>query len=172
MMNESQFWTVIENAWATTPALQAFQQEVLGTMASQAKKTAFEEKYAEVEPYIPDEQVFIQAINDQLDTLSAEDLLAFDRILERKLYDIDRKDVHRYTDGSDDGFLYCRGFIVAMGETFYNAVDNTPSHAMFDWDCEALTYISSHVYEEKFGEIPCSDISRESFSNASGWQMD
>jgi hypothetical protein len=34
-------------------------------------------------------------------------------VLERTLYDIDRADIQAVTDGSDDGFLYARGFVVA-----------------------------------------------------------
>ena len=50
-------------------------------------------------------------------------------ILERKLYDIDRADIHERTDGSDDGFLYCRGFIVGMGQRYYEAVRTNPDVA-------------------------------------------
>lgn len=39
-----------------------------------------------------------------LEKLKKADLLEFDRILERKLYEFDRADVHEHTDG-DDGFL-------------------------------------------------------------------
>jgi hypothetical protein len=41
-----------------------------------------------------------------LEQLSQNDLLAFDQILERKLFEIDRAEVQEQTDGSDDGFLY------------------------------------------------------------------
>ncbi len=51
--------------------------------------------------------------SDLLDKLPAEELLAFDRILERNQYDIDCAEIHENIDGSDDGFLYARGFIVA-----------------------------------------------------------
>jgi hypothetical protein len=58
-----------------------------------------------------------------------EELTSLDRVVERKLYDLDREDVHEVTDGSDDGFLYARGFIVAMGKDFYGAVLANPSVA-------------------------------------------
>jgi hypothetical protein len=32
-----------------------------------------------------------------------------------------------------------------------------------------MCYLSFHLHEEKFGEAPPSDISRESCSNKSGW---
>ena len=89
--------------------------------------------------------------------------------MERKLYAIDRQDVHEFTDGSDDGFLYCRGFIVALGKKYYDAIDADPSKAMFDWECETLPYLSSFLYDEKYGNIPPSDICRETGSNGDKW---
>jgi hypothetical protein len=71
-----------------------------------------------------------------LEQLSQSDLLAFDQILERKLFDIDRAEVQEQTDSSDDGFLYARGFIVAAGRPYYDAVNTDPSVAMMDLECE------------------------------------
>jgi hypothetical protein len=48
--------------------------------------------------------------------LPGDELATFDRILERQLYEIDRADIHAATGGSDDGFLYSRGFVVALGQ--------------------------------------------------------
>ena len=93
----------------------------------------------------------------------------FDRILERKLWDIDRAEIQKFTDGSDDGFLYARGFIVAAGRDFYDAVNATPERARMDIECEDMCYLSYHVYVERFGEMPRSDITRESASNPAGW---
>ncbi|MET8089612.1 hypothetical protein [Micromonospora sp. NPDC005220] len=50
-----------------------------------------------------------------------------DPVVERKLHDIDREDIHEVTDGSDDGFLYARGFIVALGRAYYEAVRTRPA---------------------------------------------
>ena len=111
----------------------------------------------------------VAALQKRLNSLSAEELLAFDRILERKLYDIDRADIHEYTDGSDDGFLYCRGFIVAIGREYYEAVRANPSVAICDAECEEMCYLSWNLYRKKFGEMPRSGISRESNSNTEGW---
>ncbi|NYF54811.1 hypothetical protein HDA35_000642 [Micromonospora purpureochromogenes] len=61
-------------------------------------------------------------------------------MVERKLHDIDREDVHEVTDGSDDGFLYCRGWIVALGRAFYEAVRADPAMAVLDADCEEMCY--------------------------------
>src|SRR5262249_41649741 len=111
----------------------------------------------------------IPALKEQLDALPADELLAFDRILERKLYDIDRVDIHDHAHGSDDGFLYCRGFIVAMGREYYEAIRANPDRAIVDAECEAMGYLSWHLYHERFGEVPPSGISRETQSNSAGW---
>nr|WP_221474503.1 DUF4240 domain-containing protein [Planomonospora venezuelensis] len=103
--------------------------------------------------------------------LSAEELTALDRVAERKLHDIDRADVHAVTDGSDDGFLYARGFIVAMGRDFHAAVAADPRKAVPDAECEEMCYFFAHLYEERYGGFPDtgSGISRESCSNPDGW---
>lgn len=168
-MNELKFWSMIEEAWNSDPGLLTFRSDVLTTLESEEAKEEFEEKHGDTAPSIPFYDRFEEALTKQLDGLSQDELLAFDRILERKLYDIDREDVHEYVDGSDDGFLYCRGFIVAIGQRYYEAIDKDPSKAMFDWEAEGVTYISAHLYEEKFGEMPDSDICRETGSNTEGW---
>ena len=109
------------------------------------------------------------ALEAALEELPKDELLAFDRILERKLYEIDRSEIQEYTDGSDDGFLYCRGFIVAAGQAYYDAVNKDPSRAMMDLECEDLCYLPMRVYAEKFGDMPDSEISRETASNSAGW---
>ena len=166
-MSEQLFWELIEHAWKAVPELNNFRQDVHATL--HAGKEQFEAKYADEEPVIPAEEHLFQHLESSLQSLSKEDLQAFDRILAQKLYDLDRSDVHEYTDGSDDGFLYCRGFIVAMGKAYYDAVNQDPSLAMFDWACEEMTYVSMHIYEDRFGAMPKFEISRETGSNSEGW---
>ena len=62
----------------------------------------------------------------------------------------DREEVHDVTDGSDDGFLYARGFILAAGRDFY-AVDADLRLAVLDADRK-----------------PCATCSRTSTSRSSG----
>jgi hypothetical protein len=159
-MDEDRFWSMIESAW-----------EVAGSKAKPRQRLAagrLSEEGAYSLQEVLDEEV-IPALQDQLAGLSAKELLAFDRILERKLYDIDRADIQERTDGSDDGFLYCRGFIVGMGRGYYEAVRANPDRAVVDAECEAMCYLSWHLYHEKFGEVPSSGISRETQSNSEGW---
>ena len=126
----------------------------------------------EVDELMEDLEDVIPSLRDALEKLEKEDLLQFDRILERKLYEIDRADVHEQTDGSDDGFLYARGFVVAMGRGYYDAVNENPAMALMDTECEEICYLPCRVYEAKFGEMPESAISRESGSNKLGWPED
>ncbi len=161
-MNEDRFWSMIETAWGTVGGKTKARQRLAEGKLSEGRAFELEELLDEVIP----------ALREQLDGLSAADLLAFDRILERKLYDIDRADIQERTDGSDDGFLYCRGFIVALGRGFYEAVRQNPVVAVTDAECEAMCYLSWHLHNEKFGDVPPSDICRESCSNTAGWPKD
>lgn len=161
-MDEATFWAMIETAWKAAgkdgkaKARQKLAQGKLSDDEAEELVDAVEEDV-------------IPALDDQLQELSAADLLAFDRILEKKLYDIDRAEIQEHTDGSDDGFLYARGFIVAAGKGYYDAVNAKPSTAMVDLECEEMCYISWHIHNEKFGETPKSGISRETCSNKAGW---
>ena len=158
-MDETRFWAMIEKAW-----------KIVDEQAKRRKKlVAGKLSGDDAEDLVDDMHDMLLEMREALGKLSAEDLLAFDRILERKLYDIDRAEIQEHTDGSDDGFLYCRGFIVAAGKGYYDAVNAKPSIAMMDLECEEMCYLSAHIYEEKFGEMPRSGISRESCSNTAGW---
>jgi hypothetical protein len=150
-MNEARFWSMIEDAWASTGG---WNRECKALVAGQLS----DEQLTQLLGALDD---VVRSLRANLERLNANDLLMFDRILERKLWDIDRREIQRFTGGSDDGFLYARGFIVAAGCDFYNAVNTTPERARKGAECEEMCYLSYHVYEEKFGEMPKSDISRE-----------
>src|ERR1700682_825159 len=127
-MDENRFWSMIESAWETVGGWTKIRQNLTDGELSDEKTKSLLESLEEVIP----------ALRVQLDLLSAEDLLAFDRILERKLYDIDRAEIQEHTDGSDDGFLYARGFIVAAGRGYFDAVNAKPSVALTDLECEEM----------------------------------
>jgi hypothetical protein len=158
-MDESRFWSLIESAWQSAGGKTKTRQKLAAGKLSTERAEALVEALEEVIP----------ALRAQLDRLSAAELLAFDRILERKLYDIDRAEVQERTDGSDDGFLYARGFIVAAGKGYYDAVNARPAVALMDLECEDMCYLSWNLYQDKFGEMAPSGISRESCSNEAGW---
>jgi hypothetical protein len=77
----------------------------------------------------------------------------------------------RIVDGSADGFLYARGFIVALGRDYYDAVDADPAKAIIDCELESMCYFFAHLQERKHGTWPetGSGISRESAANPAGW---
>jgi hypothetical protein len=162
-VDEDRFWSMIETAWGKVGGKAKSRQRLAEGKLSEDRAYALQETL---------EEKVAPALRDELAALPADELLAFDRILERKLYDIDRADVHERTDGSDDGFLYCRGFIVGMGRKYYEAVRASPDVAVTDAECEDMCYLSWHLYQERFGEVPPSAISRETQSNAAGWATD
>lgn len=157
-MDESQFWKMIEDAWQVVGGKPKSRQKLLSGKISENLAATLVDALDEVIP----------ALSASLAKLNQHDLQAFDGILERKLYDIDRADIHEYTDGSDDGFLYARGFIVACGADYYRTVMANPAVAT-DNECEEICYLSWHLYSDLFGAMPSSGISRESTSNHAGW---
>jgi hypothetical protein len=158
-MNEQRFWSMIEDAWKHAEgSVDARRELVKGELSEEGAADLAQQSWDAVVP----------ALQAALEELPQDELLQFDRILERKLYDIDRDDIHEYTDGGDDGFLYCRAFIVAAGKDYYDAVSKDPSIAMMDLECEDLCYLPVRVFEARFGEIPDSGISRETGFGISG----
>ncbi|TDC64228.1 DUF4240 domain-containing protein [Micromonospora sp. KC207] len=163
--DEARFWSMVEAAW-----------ERLGPEPAALRRALRERDPAagDVDPYAIDE--WFSPFLDQLRALAAElpseELTALDRVVERKLYDLDRADIHAVTDGSDDGFLYARGHIVALGREFYEAVGADPALAVPDGECESICYLFAHLHDKLFGDWPRtgSGISRESFSNPAGWR--
>ena len=158
-MTEKRFWSLIESAWQVVGGKAKARQKLAEGKLSEDKAEALMESLDEVIP----------ELSNLLGKLTAAELLEFDRILERKLYAIDRAEIQEHTDGSDDGFLYARGFIVAAGHAYYEAVNANPAVSLMDLECEEMCYLSWHLHEEKFGEVPDSGISRESCSNKAGW---
>ena len=160
-MTKKQFWKIIEHSWAESPelykkraaALLNHDEEAFGILSQKISET-IRNNYSK-----------------RLMELSKEDFTSFIHILEERLYHIDRAEIHEFTDGSDDGFLYCRCFIVGMGEQYYRMIDETPSKATFDLESEMFGFEAYQVYEQKFGEEfeRYSKHSIETCSNESEW---
>ncbi len=159
--DEARFWTLIESAW-----------ELVGDEPAALRKALIHRENDDAVPAV-EAQVphFLGHLRGLSEELSSEELTALDRVLERKLYDLDRADIHGVTGGSDDGFLYCRGFIVAMGREFYDAALAAPAVAVRDTDGGKMCYFFAHLHNDRFGAFPKTEsgISRESFSNPAGW---
>jgi len=158
-MNEQRFWTLIEEGWQVAGGMEKERDQLLSGELSENDANQLMDASG----------AMVETLREKLAALNQDELLQFDRILERKLYDIDRAEIQERTDGSEDGFLYARGFIVAAGKAYYDAVHAKPAIAMMDLECEDMCYLSWHVYRERFGEMPKSAISRESCSNQAGW---
>jgi hypothetical protein len=154
-MDEQEFWRILEVAWSAAP-IEA-RQRPPGKGDLEAVDTALE-------------STVIPALRRILHDLPAAELAAFDRVLERKLFDLDRVDVQARTDGSDDGFLYARGFIVAMGRPHWEAVMEDPARAFVDRECAAICYLPKDLYELAHGPLEPSGISRETGANRAGWR--
>jgi hypothetical protein len=161
--DEMRFWGLLEAAW--TP----LGHEV--NHARQALASRAPGFYVDTSIVKDARKAFLDSLTGQCRGLPGDELVSLDRVLERKLYDIDRADIQAVTDGSDDGFLYARGFIVAMGRDFYDAVAGDPRMAVLGAECEEMCYFFAHLYRERFGQFPDthSGISRESCRNPVGW---
>ena len=160
-VDEFRFWSLIESAW-----------QRVGDEPSALRK-ALIERESDNDAYTLHEYLdgFLDNLRALTEGLSSVELTDLDRVLERKLYDVDRADIQEVTDGSDDGFLYCRGFIVAMGQEFYEAVRADPTVAVLDAECESMCYFFAHLHNDRYGNWPETDsgISRESTSNQAAW---
>jgi Protein of unknown function (DUF4240) len=161
--DEARLWALVEAAWAQCGAEANRVRRALA-----ARALGPDAGISAVDSALP---VFLGTLADQCRELPGGELATLDRVLERKLYDIDRADIQAVTDGSDDGFLYARGFIVAMGRDFYDAVADDPQVAVPDAECEEMCYFFAHLHRKRFGKFPetGSGICRGSCSNATGW---
>ncbi|MBB5954245.1 hypothetical protein FHS29_000815 [Saccharothrix tamanrassetensis] len=163
--DEARFWALLENAWA------AVGPEANEVRAALAKRDLDEEAFDEAAVLEEHLDAVLASLRQACSELSSEELTALDRVVERKLHELDRQDVHEVTGGSDDGFLYARGFVLGLGREFYEAVSRDPRVAVADAECEALCYFFAHLHAERFGGFPGtgSGISRETATNAAGW---
>lgn len=164
-VEEARFWQLVESAWAACGPEPARVRRAL------VERDPSADEYDDL--YALDEwrEQFLAHLRGLCAGLSSAELTDLDRVVERKLFDLDRQEIHEQTDGSDDGFLYCRGFIVAAGQDFYRAVAADPAMAVMDADCEEMCYFFAHLHNERFGDFPDtgSGISRETGRNPEGW---
>ncbi|SNY57110.1 DUF4240 domain-containing protein [Paractinoplanes atraurantiacus] len=157
---EARFWALIESAWAAC-----------GPGAARARQALLDRDQSGALTVESRLDTFLERLRSLSAGLSSAELTDLDRVAERLLFRIDREEIQEHTDGSDDGFLYCRGFILAAGRDFYYAVDADPARAVEDAECESMPYFFAHLHNERFGDFPDtgSGISRESATNPDGW---
>jgi hypothetical protein len=161
--DEARLWALLEAAWAEldpdmSRARQALAARPSGSSADTAAlRGAF--------------SGFLVALGGLCSGLPPEALAALDRVVERKLWEIDRAEVHAAIGGSDDGFLYARGFTVVIGREFYRCVVGDPQMGVPWAECEEICYFFAHLHRQRFGFFPetGSGTSRESGQNVVGW---
>ncbi|MEU7619405.1 DUF4240 domain-containing protein [Micromonospora rifamycinica] len=161
---EDRFWGLVEAAWQRLGPEPAALRRALLTRDPAADDDS---AYA-IDTWL---DPFLDQLGQLCADLSSPELTDLDRVVERSLYDIDRADVHAVIDGSDDGFLYGRGHVVALGREYYEAVRADPRRALPDAAFQRICYFLAHLHRERFGDWPetGSGISRESFYNPAGW---
>lgn len=158
-VDENRFWSLIELAWDKVGETGNFRRRLAGRKLSRQESQQFAAPLDE----------FVRMLKQELDHLPAEELLAFHRLLRRKLYDLDCEDVHGHIGGSDDGFLHARGFVVAAGRSYFESVLADPKQsAGQDLVCASMCFLAGELYRKKFGK-PDLGISITTGSNKGGW---
>jgi hypothetical protein len=128
--DEARFWALAGAAWAQCSA-----------GANRVRRALAARAPARMQAFLPLTVLspeFLGTLADQCRELPGGELTSLDRVLERKLYDIGRSDIQAVTGGPDDGFLYARGFIVAMGRDSCHAVAGDrrwPCRTPSAWRC-------------------------------------
>lgn len=160
-MTQEVFWEIIEKSWLDSAELHELRADAI----QDNNDEILEKLSGELDSSI------IENYTKRLSELDKNELTSFIHILEERIYNIDREEIHTYTDGSDDGFLYCRCFIVGMGKAYYDMIDKTPSKATFDLEAETFGFTAYQVYETVFKEEfdRYSKHSMASVSNRNGW---
>jgi hypothetical protein len=161
--DEERLWALLEAAWVRLdPDMSGARQALVARPPGSAADTAA------LEGALPR---FLAALGGLCSGLPPEALAALDRVVERKLWEIDRAEVHAVIGGSDDGFLYARGFTLAIGREFYGCVAGDPQMGVPWAECEEICYFFAHLHQQHFRFFPetGSGISRESGHNVVGW---
>ena len=161
--DKARFWSLIEAAWAVLgPDVRQTRQALVTRRAGTEADTSV------LRALLP---LLMEILTVRCRRLSGAELISLDRVAERKLWEIDRAALHAVTGGSQDGFLYTRGFIVAMGREFYDSVAGNPEMAVPNAECEEMCYFFANMHDDRFGSFPRtgSGISRESGENMVGW---
>lgn len=125
----------------------------------------------------------MDAIKSTLEGMKAEEVLGFDRELQRRRAESYRWDlwaVAYIVNGgcSDDGFDYFRGWLISKGRAYFEAALAHPVRAADDAEpdaneCEDLLYIPASVYKGKTGGYPPkSDVPFPSNPVGEAWEED
>ncbi len=160
-VTEERFWQIIEQSWSkVAPEVQQARRNLLHNAVSELDCQNLLNALKEV----------VLVYEDQIDDLRKPQLIEFDKILERKLFDIDREDIHKKHGGTVERFLFARSFIVLAGMEYYDAVIDDPCRVIPKLEAEEMSRSAKLYYYHKYDEeMPGTDISIETFSNKAGW---
>lgn len=160
-MNENKFWELINDTW---------EKSGKNEIRLKAIEENDEETLRELMEFIWTDLISYYQI--ELWKLEKQEFISYIHKLEEKLYQIDREEMHKYIGGSDDGFLYGRCFILAMGKEYFEMIDKDPKKAKYSLEAEGFGFEAYILYEKIFKEeferntIHCI----ESCSNEGEWK--
>ena len=160
-MNHTTFWRLIDEVWAATPHWNQHRQQALDHFDPHLIRS--------LEEGI--DLVLLPLLCERLAQLTQVNLTAFIHRLEERIHHLDRLELYKAMKGSDDGFLYGRCFVLAVGEYYYHKIDQTPAMALPETWAEGFGFAAYQVYEEQFDvEFDRYQFhSMESHSNSKGW---
>lgn len=124
-----------------------------------------------------------EQLRTRLQKLEPQQILTFDQHMRQRLAEAYRWDlwaVAYIVNGgcSDDAFGYFRGWLVAQGKEFFEAVLHNPEHAARraregEVECEAILYAAAEAYEAKTGQtLPDAHVDQPDEPAGTPWQED
>jgi Protein of unknown function (DUF4240) len=149
-VDERFMWQMIELAWAKAEA--SYTEGAYGAPKGDASLRAA------VLAGTPDDydvamRPFCRALYDLLaDVVTKDGLLSFARAFETKLFELDREDLAAHIGLGDDGFLDARGFVVAMGEDYFQRVMRHRRAALPGASVEQAYVAITRAYETRCRE--------------------
>lgn len=123
-----------------------------------------------------DEDGALAALIEKLSTLPEPEIFGFEENMAQALYALDTRRHAEQSDGSDEGFLACRCYVVARGRAYYDEVlaDAAKMPKADDAGCESLLYVASGAWAKATGNDEDdwtfnASVNFETGSNAGQW---
>lgn len=139
------FWATIDAAWAKVPNAKDARAVLYDPHTSFEARDA---AHRTIQKQLPR---MIKSLETILMEETSARLTAWDYILERRLNCLDNVRVWMCIGGSDDGFLYNRGYVVAVGKGYYDLVRRRPELGgqSSGRGAEEICYLGSHIHDNK-----------------------
>ncbi len=123
-----------------------------------------------------DEEGALAALIARLSSLPEQEIFAFEENMAQSLYALDTRRHAVQSDGSDEGFLACRCYVVARGKAYFEGVlaESGKMPKADDAGCESLLYVASGAWALATGNNEDdwafnASVNFETGSNASQW---